>query len=243
MGKLTPQKRDKIETMVLEVVKRMDNDKMLNYKRYQTLFKTMSDDEFESWANEMGHELDDTIQMFQLPFEEMKMTQIKSAAEYLKMPLEEYIWYRHNDLQGIRTKMRVPVGFVHIKRVQQLLAKKNRYAFDTDDITLKTGTVKGESKVASLSDPETFMLTALNADAALREFLGPRSDNQSAKQDMYRSIAKDGYVSLENLEGDITRSTTLNTMNVYLLGAGIKSDLITRGLKTAYTQQEEIKEE
>ena len=40
----------------------------------------------------------------------MKMPQIKSAAEYLDIPLEEYIWYRHNDPQGIRTKMRVPVG-------------------------------------------------------------------------------------------------------------------------------------
>ena len=110
MGKLTPEKRTKIETMVLEVVKRMDNDKMDNYKRYQMLFKTMTDDEFETWANGMGHELDDTIQMFQLPFEEMKMPQIKSAAEYLDIPLEEYIWYRHNDPQGIRTKMRVPVG-------------------------------------------------------------------------------------------------------------------------------------
>ena len=117
-GKLTPTKRQKIETLVLEVVKRMDNDKMANYKRYQGMFKTMSDDEFEKWANSMGHELDDTIQMFQLPFEEMKMTQIKSAAEYLGMPLEEYVWYRHNEPDGIRTKMRVPTGFVHIKRVR-----------------------------------------------------------------------------------------------------------------------------
>ena len=122
------------------------------------------------------------------------------------------------------------------------MAKKNRYAFDTEDITLKTGTVKGESKVASLSDPETFMLTALNADAALKEFLGPRADNQTAKQDMYRNIAKNGYVSLADLEDDLTRSTTINTMNVYLLGSGIRSDLITRGLKTAYSQQEDTKE-
>jgi hypothetical protein len=239
-GKLTPDKRKRIETLVLEVIKRMDNPKMENYKRYQAMLKTMTDDEFETWANSMGHELDDTIQMFQLPFEEMKMTQIKSAAEYLGMPLEEYIWYRHNEPEGIRTKMRVPTGFVHIKRVQQLLAKKNRYAFDTEDITLKTGTVKGESKAASLTDPETFMLTALNADATLKEFLGPRADNQAAKQDMYRSIAKNGYVSLADLEDDLTRSTTINTMNVYLLGSGIRSDLITRGLKTAYSQQEEL---
>jgi hypothetical protein len=39
----------------------------------------------------MGQELDDTIQIFQLPFEEMKMTQIKKAAERLNLPLEEYI--------------------------------------------------------------------------------------------------------------------------------------------------------
>ena len=31
------------------------------------------------------------------------MIQIKSA-EYLGMPLEEYVWYRHNEPDGIRTK-------------------------------------------------------------------------------------------------------------------------------------------
>jgi len=243
MGKLNPAKRQKIEILVLETVKRLDNPKMANLKRFQGLFKTMSDDEFEVWANTMGHDLDDTIQMFQLPFEEMKMTQIKHAADYLNIPLEEYIWYKHNDPQGIRTKMKVPVGYLYIKRVQQLLVKKNRYAFDTEDTTLKTGTVKGESKVASLSDPEAFALTALNADKALEEFLGPRADNQSKKQDMYRQIARDGYTTLETLENDITRSTTLNTVNVYLLGAGIKSDLITRGLKTSFSQEQDIKKE
>ena len=195
----------------------------------------MTDADFEKWANAMGHDLDDTIQMFQLPFEEMKMTQIKDAANYIGCPLEEYIWYRHNDADGIRTKMRVPVGFLHIKRVQQLLAKKNRYAFDTDDTSFKTGQVKGDAKVASLSDPETFMLSALNADNALKEFLGPRADNQSAKRDMYKQISQDGYATLEGMEEDITQKTTLNTMNVYLLGAGIKSDLVVNSLKTAYT--------
>ena len=142
MGKLTPEKRQKIIDKVLGVVKRLDNKKtMSNYNRYKDHLEGMSDPEFEAWANSMGHELDDTIQIFQLPFEEMKMTQIKDAADFLEIPLEEYIWYRHNDPEGIRTKMRVPVGFVHVKRVQQLLAKKNRYAFDTEEIELKSGLV------------------------------------------------------------------------------------------------------
>ena len=113
MAKLTPQKRDKIEKLVLDVVRALDNPKMDNYKRYEALFRVMTDEEFEKWANTMGHDLDDTIQIYQLPFEEMKMTQIKKAADILGIPLEEYIWYRHNDPNGIRTKMRVPVGLTY----------------------------------------------------------------------------------------------------------------------------------
>jgi hypothetical protein len=241
-GKLTPQKRQKIEKLVLDVVRAMDNSKMDNYKRYEALFRVMGDESFEEWANGMGHDLDDTIQMYQLPFEEMKMTQIKKAADILKVPLEEYIWFRHNDQDGIRTKMRVPVGFIHIKRVQQLLAKKNKYALDNEKVGLKSGQVKDESKVTSVSDPETFALTAINAEAALKEFLGPRADNQSKKLQMYRSIARDGYSTLEDMPEDITQSTTLNTMNTYLVASGIRSDLVGNTLKTNYTIDIQLKQ-
>jgi hypothetical protein len=239
--KLTAQKREKIEKLVLDVVKAIDNKKMENYKRYTALFKSMSNDEFEVWANSMGHDLDDTIQIYQLPFEEMKMTQIKKAADILELPLEEYIWYRHNDPEGIRTKMKVPVGYIHIKRVQQFLAKKNKYALDNEKISLKSGQVTGESKVTSVSDPETFALTAINAEAALKEFLGPRSDNQSKKLQMYRQISRDGYSTLEDMEEDITQSTTLNTINSYLLASGVRSDLVNKSLKTNHTVDTELR--
>jgi hypothetical protein len=243
MAKLTKVKREKIEKLVLGVVKRLDNSRMANYDRYDTMFRAISNEEFEKWAKTMGKDLDDTIQIFQMPFEEMKMTQIKSAADYLGVPLEEYIWYRHNDLEGVRTKMRVPVGYIHIKRVQQLLNKKNRYALDTDETELKSGQVKGESKVASISDPESFALVATGAMNALKEFLGPRADNQSKKLSLYRQIARDGFATLEAMEegADISGSTTINTMNSYLLASGIRSDLVNKGLKTNHTIDQEAK--
>jgi hypothetical protein len=241
-GKLTTEKRKSIEKLVLDVVRALDNSKMDNYKRYEALFKVMGDEEFETWANTMGHDLDDTIQMYQLPFEEMKMTQIKKAADILSLPLEEYIYYRHNNPEGIRTKMKVPVGFIHIKRVQQLLAKKNKYALDNEKVGLKSGQVKDESKVTSVSDPETFALTAINAEAALQEFLGPRADNQSKKLQMYRQIARDGYSTLEDMTEDITQSTTVNTVNTYLLASGIRSDLVNTSLKTNYTIDIQVKQ-
>jgi hypothetical protein len=235
------EKRKKIEDLVLGVVKRLDNSKMENYNRYSNMFKIMNDSEFEAWAKTMGNELDDTIQIFQLPFEEMKMTQIKSAADFLGVPLEEYMWYRHNDPEGIRTKIKVPVGYLHIKRVQQLLAKKNKYALDIEDTELKTGQVKGESKVTSISDDESFALMAINADKALEEFLGPRADNELKKMEMYRDIARDGYATLDKLTSDITKSVTINTLNTYLLASGIKSDIMTESLKTLYSVDQQLR--
>lgn len=229
------EKRKRIEEMVLEVVRKLDNSKMDNYKRYEAMFKLMTNEQFEKWANTMGHKLDDTIQIFQLPFEEMKLSQIKDAADYLKLPLEEYIWFKHNDPDGIRSKMRVPVGYVHIKRVQQLLAKKNKYALDIEETELKTGQVKGESKVTSVTDPETFALTAIEANEALREFLGPRADSQISKNEMYAQISQDGFATLEGLTKDLSQSTTLNTINIYLLASGVRSDLVMNSLKTNFT--------
>jgi superoxide dismutase len=124
---------------------------------------------------------------------------------------------------------------IHIKRVQQLLAKKNKYAFDIEETQLKTGQVTGESKVAAISDPESFALTAINANEALKEFLGPRADAQRTKQEIYSQIARDGFATLSDKEKDITQSTTVNTLNAYLLASGFRSDLITDSLMTAYT--------
>ena len=106
------EKRKRIKELVLGVVKRMDNDKGLNYKRYSEMFDVFEKDDqaFIDWVSGIGHELDDTIQIFALPFEEPKMQQIKAAADFLNLPLEEYIYYKHQDSRGIRSKIPVPVG-------------------------------------------------------------------------------------------------------------------------------------
>lgn len=236
------EKRKLIEDKVLNVIKILDNKKMENYANYKIMFANMSDDKFKEWVEPMGKELDATIQLTMLPFEEMKMTQIKKACDYLKIPMEEYIYYRQDDPQGVRSKMKVPVGYVSIKRMQQMIAKKNRYATDNEDTDLKSGQVTGLSKVASMSSPETYALTAIGADNALKELLGPRADNQKEKAEMYSQINRDGYCTLEDVElaDDSSQSTTLNTINTYFLASGIRSNLITDSLKTKYTIKKDL---
>lgn len=120
------------------------------------------------------------------------------------------------------------------------MSKKNHYSFDSDERSLKTNQVKGESKCASLSDTEAFALQAIGADAATKELLGARADNEKAKLAMYRQIARDGYCSLEDITPDEVTSTTVNTLNTYLLSAGIRSDLINNTLKTNFTIKNDL---
>lgn len=86
-----------------------------------------------------------------------------------------------------------------------------------------------------------YALMVSGGEKALEELLGPRADNMQKKREMYRQIATNGYCTLESLKSDRTSSVTLNTINTYLIGAGIRSDLITNTLKTEYTLNKDLK--
>ena len=47
------------------------------------------------------------------------------------------------------------------------------------------------------------------------------------KQQMNQSIATKGYVMLDELDNLPTNKVTLNTVNTYLLGMMLKSDLVS----------------
>ena len=59
------------------------------------------------------------------------------------------------------------------------------------------------------------------------------------KNQMLAEIATKGYLSIEDLDSDPVNKTTLNTVNVYLLGMGFNSDLVTKGLMLPYTLNED----
>lgn len=84
------------------------------------------------------------------------------------------------------------------------------------------------------------MLISLGMKDTLRELNGPRADDLVMKREMLTSIATKGYVSLEELTDEITNKTTLNTVNVYLLGMSLDSDLVTKGLMVKKTLDDEL---
>jgi len=235
------EKLEKIKKMVLDVVKILDNKKGLNVARYEAFFASQTPEQLAKWASGIGTTIDSTIQLFELPFEECSIEQIKKAADYLNLPLEEYVWFRDKDGGPIRTRYKVPVGYVTIKRLQQMLNKKNHINTDADKRALKTGQVTGESKVGSIIEAEAYGLLSVGADDIMKELYGPRSDGYDKKADFYSQIANNGYADLSELQTDLTKHTTLRTIDTYLLASGITTDLISDNLKTPYTVQQELK--
>ena len=237
------EKRQRIEDLVLGTISRLERGDE-NTKRYKAFFKGMSDAEFEKWAN--GFQKDGFNQVFQIfvePFNEPRIGEIEEAAKFLGIELNEYIYFRDQGERLIRSRNKVPVGYVPIKRVQQLLSKKNHFGLDNEERSLASDQVTGESKVASLSDIESSSLTAIDADRSLEEFLGFRSDDAYGKMQAYKQVINQGYISLDEIEKNQKEaSQTAQTIDTYLLCSGIKTDLVNSYLKTRFTIEKELKE-
>lgn len=116
-----------------------------------------------------------------------------------------------------------------------MLQKKNTTSTEIASRSAMTGQVVGKDKNARDSDMENFALATLGAEKVLKEFMGPRADDMVAKTEMYSEIASNGYVSLDSLTDNLENKTTLNTIDVFLIGMGIKSDLVTKGLQVTGT--------
>lgn len=220
--------REKTEALIYKVLNALD-DTGINVQKYKAFFSKMTNEQFDKYMKTFLKDENENFYLEILPNKnEPSLAQVKKALDILKVPTDEYVYMRHEGHKDnpIRTQYKVPTGYITIKRVQQILSKKNTYSLDIAQRNMKNGQVTGSDRIARISDVESYSLVAIGADSALQEFLGPRADNAVAKTDMYKDINSYGYTYLKNLSRDISENQTLNTMYVYLMGAGLANDLL-----------------
>ena len=69
--------------------------------------------------------------------------------------------------------------------------------------------------------------------AILREILGARADNTNLKMQMHNEISVFGTSKIARYQKEqIKTSQAVNTLDVFLMGAGLKSDVVTPTLTT-----------
>lgn len=224
------ERRSKVESIVYTVMKELDPSGN-NVDTYRELFSKMSDSQFDAYMMDF---LNDDKKNFYLEMVEyvndLKYENIEKAANVINVPLYEYVYLPHvngdPDKNIVVTPEKVPVGYIHEKRMMQTLEKKNSGSTHFSKRNPITGTVTGDDKNARNSDVETYAMLAINADHALAEFMGPRSDDEVSKAQMYSEIDRNGYVNLQELENNPENRVSLNTLDVYFLMQGFRTNLV-----------------
>lgn len=243
MGKMTPQKREEMETLIYNFFSAFDKTET-NTKHYQDMFSKMSDTQFDKWFKDFFDNPKAYLVLNICDYENtIQLDDIEDAAKVLNIPLFETVYMPYvtmNKKKTIATPIPVPVGYLNIKRTQQTISKKNGLSTSIDTRSALTAQVTGADKNGRESDLENTMLASLGMVNTMRELNGPRADDMSMKNQMLHDIALNGYVKLEDLDDDVENKTTLNTVNVFLLGMGLDSDLVTKGLMLPASLKDEL---
>lgn len=222
--------RKYIEKLIYDMYDQLDPSGT-NTAKYRDMLSVMTDDEFEKFFKEFLADDKENFMLDIVEFEhDIRFEYAEKAAKVIGIPLMEYVYMPHLTMDKknvVVSKEKCLVTYINTKRTQQLRAKKNGLSISNEKVSNITGQVVQKDKNARDSDIEASMLVSLGANKILQELHGPRADDMVMKRQMIQSINTKGYVSLDDLENVSTNKVTLNTINVYLLAMGFKSDLVS----------------
>ena len=233
MANISPKQRKEVEALVYEVMDALDSTRS-NSDHYKEMFAKMSDDQFFKFISK-----DHPFKFYTRPFEiEPKIEDAEKALNILKVPLMEkiYLPYMYTDKNGHPVStLECMVVYIHLKKVQQFVTKKNAMSVDISQRDMKTGLLVSFDKNGKTSDREMEALSVMGLDKTIKELSRPRADAMKSKDQMYNTINTTGMVSIDNIPIDIDDSLAKNMMNVYLIGSGIESNLVNQDYYLPHT--------
>lgn len=227
------KQRQEAEELIYKIYDTVDPSKT-NSDYYRKIFATMSDQDFMKFCKR------------RLPFRfhnsvfkvEPKMYDIIDAFKVLNKPLLEKVKlpyvYKNANGEPVETQ-ECMVIYIHLKRMKQMLTKKNNTAMNIEKRDMKTGRLMGEDKGGQETDREFESLATMGLDWTMDEFARPKADAMSAISQMSNSILANGFVRDSDLQIPNDDSLGKNMLNSYLLGAHIASNLVDIDYMTPYT--------
>ena len=201
-----------------------------NADTYRIAFAKMSDKQFIDLMKKYIEQDDlnlfvDINQLEKKKSDNITLEKIKAIADKWKISLFEYIFMPFRNPKGkpMCTLTKVPIIYCPIRRFfQQMLQHKNSISNSSDHINPLTGQVVQEDKTASTTNVQTYALAATNQTNSLKEFLGPRADDQISKQQMLNTIVSTGDVRLSDLDIRTHNKQAVNTTEVFCKAAGLE---------------------
>ena len=227
------KQRQQAEELIYKTLDAVDTTHT-NSDYYKKIFATMSDEDFTNFFKRRLP-IRFHIEAFNI---EPKMYQIIEGFKVLNKPLLERVKlpyvYKDENENPIETQECLVV-YIHLKRMKQLLTKKNHNSINIEKRDMKTGLLTSEDKGGKETDREFESLATMGLDYTMEEFARPKADAIEAMNQMSAEILSKGYVSNSDIEINKTDSIGKNLFNTYLLGAHIYSNLIDTDYYTPLT--------
>lgn len=238
------EKRKDMESLIDRTL-RVEDPTGINADKYKTMFGKMTDAQFAQWANAFCDNEKSHIRLDIAEFDSNRVVKfenlMKAAEEVLHYDPFEYVYLPHvssNPNRPIRTKTPVLVGYLNIKRPQQLVSKKTGLSFSDKERDDMTGSTRGDSKGGTTTGIENELLAGVGGKMTISELCGARGDNVTEYDNMLSSIAETGSVRLEDIKTNAYDKPTLLQADLILMAMGLKTDLISE----SYYSIEKVRE-
>lgn len=227
------KQREAAETLIYKTFDAADITHT-NSDYYRKIFAEMSDEEFFKFCKR------------RLPFRfhqeifkvEPKMYEIINAFKVLNKPLFERVklphYYINKNGEPVESQECLVI-FINMKRMKQMLTKKNSTAINIEKRDMKTGLLTGSDKGGKETDKEFESLATMGLDYTMDEFARPKADAMGAISQMSNVIMNQGFVTKDDINVAKDDSLGKNLLNAYLIGAHIHSNLIDIDYMTPYT--------
>lgn len=231
---ISKKQRKEVEMLIYKVMDTLDPTEA-NSEWFKKKFVSMNDKQFEEFFKQEWP-IKFQMKLFEI---EPTMDKIIKALNFLNVPLMEDIYmpflYTNRDGEPVKTNYPALVVYVPIKKMKQFISKKNSMSVDIDDRNPKTGRLINRDKNGNASDRELECLAVMGLDNTIRELSTFRADSMDAKNEFYAAISDKNMVSLNDVNVTKQDSIARNTLNTYLLGAHINTNLINIDDYLAYT--------
>ena len=230
------KQRLEAERLIYSVMDKMDPSGA-NKEYWMNEFNNLSDEQFKKYISRPYWAFFQTGAFAKEP----SMDNIRASLKLLGVPLLEelYLPYKYKDKNGnpIKSK-KCLVLYLNIKRMKQILTKKNKTTIDESARDMKTGQLTSDSKGGRVSDHEFESLQLSSLDATTKEMSRARADAMADKDIMNNTIKNLGQVRQSDLVGDRSDSIARNNLFVAFMGAQLMTSLVGSEYMTPYTLQE-----
>lgn len=214
------------EKVILDWVLAIDPSRK-NEMMYIDLFKTMSDETFDSWITAI-EEGKDYVSMIAENLKDSQITVENNLTVAKKMGIDFFqrLWLTDAATgKKYLTPHRYLILDLPVRRQIQTLVNKISIPEDNNHVDELTDQPTGPSKGSSISFPELLVLYAQGHDRSIEELMSIRGGNLKAMRAVDKQLMETGAASMDQIAVLGTRAKASDTLSTFLKGMHLGNNI------------------